>query len=242
MSMKHISIIIPCHNEEKGIGKVIAGIPVKELTDRGYTYEVLVIDNNSTDATAEIAREAGATVLFEGKKGKGNAVLAGFSALSTNVDFVVMVDGDDTYKLSEMLRMIEPLESGFCDVVVGSRLTGKTHEGALVFKNRLANWVYTFLVRQLYRGNVTDVLSGYFAWKKEVVDTIYPYVHADGFALEMEMVTKMVKLGFEMYSVPITYDKRAGETKLNSFVDGAKILAKFSKNLLWKPKPDTAAV
>lgn len=174
-------------------------------------------------------------VLFEPKKGKGNAIRAGFSFISRDTHYVVMLDGDDTYKPKEIPRLIEPLDSGFCDVVVGSRLMGKVNDGAFKFTNRVVNWCYAFMVRQFYKANITDVLSGFFAWKREVLDELKGSLNSDGFAIEMEMITKMVKMGHEIYSVPITYDVREGESKISSIRDGLLISKMFLKNIFWKP-------
>src|ERR1700733_794042 len=167
---KKITLLIPCYNEEEGIADVISGVPIERLMLMGYTTEIVVIDNNSKDKTAEICQSLGVRVVSEKKKGKGNAIRAGFRAVTSDTDFVVMLDGDNTYKATEIPRLIEPLDSGFCDVIVGSRLGGKTNEYSLRFRNRVVNWGFTFLTRQFYRANVTDVLSGAFAWKKDVVD------------------------------------------------------------------------
>ena len=234
--MNKICVMIPCHNEEKGIGQVIDMVPVQSLEKLGFTTEILVINNHSTDRTEEVAREKNARVIYEPKKGKGNAIKAGFNSLSTDTSLVVMLDGDNTYNSAEIPRLIEPLISGFCDVIVGSRLGGKIKKDSFKFSNRVANWMYTFLVRQFYNANVTDVLSGYFAWKKVVVDQLKPHLQTDGFAIEMEMITKMVKLGFEIYSVPITYDQRAGETKINPVSDGWRICKMLLNNLFWTAK------
>ena len=234
--MKKISLIIPCYNEEDGIAEVIKGVPVKSLKKYGYLVDVIVIDNNSSDKTAQIAKELNARVLFEGRQGKGNAIRTAFNSISDDTDYVVMVDGDDTYKTHEIMRLIEPLNSGFCDVVVGSRLAGKASKEAFNFTNLLGNWVFTFLVRVIYKENVTDVLSGYFAWKKEVVDELKTHLDSTGFSIEMEIVTNMVKLDYEVFSVPITYAPRAGETKLNPVMDGLKILATLFQNIIWRPR------
>ncbi len=230
-----ITVIIPCLNEERGIGKVIDNIPYSLLNKLGYSVEVLVINNNCTDRTAEIAKQKHAIVINENKIGKGNAIKAGFRAISQETSYVVMLDGDNTYKAKEMFRLIEPLINDFCDVSVGSRLGGKILKNSFKTKNRLVNWIYTFLVRQFYYANTTDVLSGYFAWKKKVIVDLIQYIESDGFAIEMEMVTKMVKLGYEICSVPITYDMREGKSKLNDFNDGMKIFYTFCKNLFWSP-------
>jgi glycosyltransferase involved in cell wall biosynthesis len=107
--------------------------------------------------------------------------------------------------------------------------------------NRLGNWLFTNAVRTVYRANVTDVLTGYFAWKKQTLDNLYPHLKSEGFAIEMEMVTKMARLGSHITSVPISYHPRAGESNLRPLQDGARILKMFIKNLAWKPlyKPAT---
>lgn len=234
--MKTISIVIPALNEEHGLTPVLKEIPRAKLKHQGYNVEVLVIDNGSTDATAEVAVSHGVTVIHEAKKGKGHAMRAAFDAISDHTDIVVMLDGDNTYRPKEMLRMIEPIESGFCDCVVGSRLGGRISDGSLRLTNRVANWGYTFLVRQFYRANVTDVLSGYFAWDKKALDDLRPHITSKGFAIEMEMITKMIRLKHDVYSVPITYDLRRGDSKISAIADGVKILRMFFGNLMWQPK------
>jgi glycosyltransferase involved in cell wall biosynthesis len=238
-NLSKITVIIPCYNEEKGIIKVIQDIPKEKLLQLGFETQILIVDNNSTDKTAQICRSLGVSVIFEEKQGKGHAIKTGFNAVSADTKYVVMLDGDNTYKAREIPRLIEPLENDFCDCVVGSRLGGKIKKNSLKFENRLANWFFTFLVRQQYRANVTDVLSGFFAWKKEVTDELRFHLVSDGFSIEMEMITKMVKLDFEVYSVPITYDVREGETKVDSLKDGLKILLTFIKNTYWSPKTIT---
>lgn len=234
--MKKIIILIPCFNEEKGIGKVIDNIPVKTLLKRGYKAKIVVIDNLSTDGTAKIAREKGALVITENKKGKGYAFRKGFGLIDNDCLYVIMLDGDNSYKGDEILRLLEPLESNFADVVIGSRLSGKYKKSSFTTINRLANWAFTFLVRHFYRANITDALSGYYAWKKDVINTIYPDLSSGGFSIEIEMIVKMKKLGFFLTSVPITYSQREGKSKLRQLEDGTIILLMFLKNLTWKPK------
>lgn len=104
--------------------------------------------------------------------------------------------------------------------------------------NRVGNWMYTHLVRIAYRVNVTDVLTGYFAWNAEAVRKLRPHLKSDGFAVEMEMITKMARLGEEIYSMPISYSARVGESNLRPFRDGLRILWMFSKNYLWSPRKE----
>jgi len=234
--MKKISIIIPCYNEEDGIAKVIEGIQKEKLRKLGYRIEIIVIDNNSKDRTSEIAKKLKSRVIQELKQGKGYAIKSGFSNLSKDTDYVVMIDGDDTYKTFEITRLIDPIDNNFCDVILGSRLEDKIIGKAMEPSHRLANWFFTFFVRHFYKTNVTDVCTGYFAWKKEVVDALLPYIESKGFAIETEMVTKMAKMGYKIYSVPITYDKREGYSKLSPISDGLRITKMLIKNLFWKPK------
>ncbi|MHB8277207.1 MAG: glycosyltransferase family 2 protein [Candidatus Humimicrobiaceae bacterium] len=235
-NMKKITILIPCYNEEEGIGKVIDGVPNEKLAHLGYQTEIIVINNNSNDRTSKIVREKGTRVVLERKQGKGNAIKAGFRSISKDTDYVVMLDGDNTYKSKEIPRLIEPLENNFCDIVIGSRLEGKLNGASLSLSHRLANWCFTFLVRRFYLVNITDTCTGYFAWKKKVIDELIPHLKSDGFAIETEMITKMAKLGYKIFSVPITYDIREGNSKLSPHLDGIKIIWMLIKNLMWSPK------
>jgi glycosyltransferase involved in cell wall biosynthesis len=236
VNIEKVAVVIPCYNESQGIAQVVKGFKREMLLRHGFELDVIVVDNNSSDNTAEIARDVGARVITERKKGKGNALRAGFKSVSDDTTYVAMLDGDDTYSAKELYRLLEPLHSDFCDVVIGSRLGGKMQDDAMTGFNRMGNWVFSHLVRYSYRVNVTDVLTGYFAWKKPVIDELNPYLVSDGFAIEMEMITKMARLGVEIYSVPISYHPRSGETNLRPVYDGYRILKMYLKNLTWNPK------
>lgn len=241
MQKQLVTVVIPCHNEAKSIRKVIQDFHKSELTKNSFDFDILVVDNNSTDNTSEVALKAGARVIHESKKGKGNAMRTGFENLAPNAKYVVMLDGDDTYRPEEVLRLLEPLHHKFCDVVVGSRLGGKIHGDSMDNLNRAGNWGFTHLTRFFYTINVTDVLSGYFAWKREAIDKLAPHLCSPGFAIEMEMLTKMARMGLEVYSVPITYNQRAGESNLRPFYDGYRILSMLAKNLKWSPSESTSS-
>lgn len=228
--------MVPCYNEEKGIVEVIKDVPFKEFKKKGYDVSVLVIDNNSKDNTAKVAKSLGVMVISEKKQGKGNAIRTGFRNIPKDTNYVVMVDGDNTYKPYEMLRLIELLESDFSDVVIGSRLEGNMVGKAMSFSHRLANWFFTFITRKFYGANVTDTCTGYFAWKKEAVEILNGYIESPGFAIEAEMITKMAKLGLRIHSVPITYEPRHGESKLAPIADGLKITFMLLRNMYWKPR------
>jgi glycosyltransferase involved in cell wall biosynthesis len=235
MNKEKIAILIPCYNEEQGIAKVLDNIPYQPLETIGLEPRIIVIDNNSSDRTAEIAASKGVHVVFEQAKGKGNAMRKGFTCIEGDIAYVVMLDGDNTYDPREMLRLIEPLTNDFCDVVIGSRLAGRVTKKAFKAQNRFVNTLYTSLVRRFYGANITDVLSGFFAWRGDVVVGMREHLQSGGFSIEMEMISKLVKLDYAIYSVPITYNIREGETKIESLKDGIKILLTFSRNLFWAP-------
>jgi dolichol-phosphate mannosyltransferase len=230
-----IALIIPCYNEEKGVGAVISKVPKKKLRKLGYKVDILVIDNNSSDKTTEVAKAHGAKVICEKRQGKGYALVTGFLKAPKDASIIVMIDGDNSYDISEIARLIEPIESGFADVIVGTRLNGRLYNGSMTRFNRYGNWFFTFLARVGYNTNVTDVCSGFFAWKHEVVKDLSKHLEAGGFSIEMDMITKMAKLGYNCYSVPISYNSRRGKSSLRPIKDGSRILSVWLKNLSWSP-------
>jgi len=235
--MEKVTVIIPCHNEEKGIGKVLDSMPFEKLKHQGFDVNVVVVDNNSKDGTQEEVKKRNIKIIHEPTKGKGHALKTGFNSVAADVKYVVILDGDNTYKPEEMPRLLEPLQNNFCDVIVGSRIGGKTIRGSLTASHRLVNWFFAFLVRHFYGANITDCLSGYFAFKRNALDKLLMHLDSKGFAIEMEMITKMKKMNMSVYSVPITYDRRLGYSKISSFTDGIKILFTFIDNLTWSPRP-----
>ncbi len=234
MKLEKVTVLIPCYNEADAIGEVIDSFPRRALQEYGFSLSIIVIDNNSTDNTREVALTHGAEVICELRKGKGNAIKCGFSNVPEDSDYVVMLDGDNTYRPEEVLRLLFMLKSDFCNVVAGSRLRGKIADGSMNRLNRIGNQVFTFLVQRLYGMPITDVLTGYYAWKRSVIDILRPHLHSEGFTIEMEMVTKLARIGEQIYSVPISYHARAGESNLKPFSDGIQILKVLIRNLFWR--------
>jgi glycosyltransferase involved in cell wall biosynthesis len=196
----------------------------------------VVIDNCSTDKTAQVALSKGALVLREDKKGKGYAIMQGFANIPEDADMIAMIDGDNSYDIREIPRLLEPLESNFGEVIVGTRLQGRMTANSMSSFNRFGNWLFTFLARVGYKTNVTDVCSGFFAWKKDVIDNLAGNLESNGFSIEMEMITKMARMGYECYSVPVSYNARNGKSNLKPVKDGRAILHAWLKNLTWHPK------
>ena len=231
-----VTVVIPCYNEAENIEQVITGFHASELVKESFDFDILVVDNNSSDGTADIARQAGARVITEKQQGKGYAMRTGFRNIHPEAMYVVMLDGDCTYRPEEALRMLEPLHHNFCEVVIGSRLGGKMYDHSMRFGNRGFNWLCVHIVRLFYRANVTDVLSGYYAWRRDVIESLVPQLNASGFALEMEMITKMARMKFDMYSVPISYHQRLAGASIRWW-DSLPILKMFVRNLVWTPRP-----
>lgn len=236
--MKKVTVLLPCYNEADAIQTVIRKVPRDKLKRAGFQVDILVVDNNSSDNTAALAAEAGARVIYEGKQGKGNGILTGFYNIAPDTDYVVMLDGDDTYKPEEMLRLIEPLDSGFASVIIGSRMHGRMKDGSMKRFNHFGNRMYSRLVRTGYQVMVSDTLTGYMAWDREAIEKLRPHLRSAGFTIEMEMITKLARLGYKIYSVPVSYDPRLGSSSLRPIRDGLRIMGAYGRHLRWVPESD----
>jgi len=204
---KRICVVVPCLNEEKGIQKVMEHMPK-------YVDQVVVVDNNSTDKTAEVANKNGATVLYENHRGKGNAFQHFVYWLKDNprFDYVVMLDGDYTYNPEEKHLVLDPLVEGNADVVMGCRL-GNLKENSMPKLNFVGNNLLTIAAQVLYWNfSMTDLCTGYWAFRSEVLKDLK--INACSFDLEADLYSKSRKRGFRVVSVPITYGARVGNEKL----------------------------
>lgn len=212
ISPSDITILIPTKNEEEGIGEVIEGF--KGL---GYT-NIFVMDGHSTDRTREIAKEKGATVVLQSGKGKGQAVAEAFKMIDTDV--VVMVDGDGTYDPRDVTKLLQPIERGIAEHVIGNRLTGY-EDGAFTRLNLLGNKVFNALFRFMYGVELHDLLTGYRALTKEVYKSVELEKH--GFEVETELTVETIAKGFRIAEVPINYRRRKGKANLHPIKDGWRI-------------------
>jgi glycosyltransferase involved in cell wall biosynthesis len=235
--VKLVTVLLPCYNEADAIADVIAHIPTKGLEHAGFNVDILVVDNNSIDNTAAIAKAAGARVIHESKQGKGYGIKTGFYNLLPDTDYVVMLDGDYTYKGEEILRLLEPLDCDFASVIIGSRMHGRMQTGAMKRFNYLGNRAFSRLVRTSYHVMVSDALTGYMAWTRQAVEELRPHLESAGFTIEMEMITKLARLGYGIYSVPISYNPRVGSSSLRPLQDGTRIFATYARYISWQPTP-----
>lgn len=218
MPSKIVSIVIPALNEENTIAQVIDEIPREDIQRKGYRVEILVIDNNSSDRTGEIAREKGVEVIVEQVKGKGRAIRTGFASASG--DFVFMLDADYTYPATFIPSMLEVLEEGH-DVVIGSRLKGQMREGAMSKMNLLGNHLLAFIASTVYQNKISDLCTGYWGFTRRVINNFE--LAATGFDIEAHMFIGITKKGYKIAEVPIYYRRRMTRPKLSALKDGFKI-------------------
>jgi glycosyltransferase involved in cell wall biosynthesis len=211
-----VAVVIPCRNEERSIGKVVTDFR-RALPDA----HIIVVDNASTDATLERATEAGATVLRESRRGKGFAVVRGFRA-ARQADFVVIVDGDDTYPAESVHDLLDGLRAG-ADMTIGTRLHSYD-DGAYRPGHTMGNRLFIWVVRVLFGVQTRDLFSGYRAFTQRFL-ALSPLI-AQGFELEAELSMQALAGSFIVTEVPVHYRAR-GEgsvSKLNTMRDGYRIL------------------
>ena len=217
MKNKKIAVLIPCYNEAKTVAKV-----VKDYKKALPTADIYVYDNNSSDGTDKIAKNAGAIVKYEYKQGKGNVIRSMFRDI--DADCYLMIDGDDTYPAENAKEMCDLILEGKADMVIGDRLSSTyfTENKRLFhnFGNRIVRW----LINTLFKNNVKDIMTGYRAFSYEFVKG-FP-VLSKGFEIETEMTIHAVDKNFKLIEVPVTYrDRPEGSvSKLNTYSDGIKVL------------------
>ncbi len=208
-----ISVVIPCFNEEAGIEYVL-----REMPD--YVDEVIVVDNNSTDGTAEVARALGARVIHESRKGYGSAYQAGLPAATG--DIIATVDGDGTYPSVMIAPLIDELLAGGLDFISASRFPLQDPR-AMRRRNWLGNMVLTWTARILYRTWIADSQSGMWVFRRAALRWVRPTQTGMAYSEEIKLAAlraTQVRFGER----PIAYHERIGETKLFTWRDGFKNL------------------
>lgn len=215
--MEKIAVLIPCYNEEKTIKKVVRDWK-KELPEA----TIYVYNNNSTDRTAEIAKEAGAVVRDEYQQGKGNVIRRMFREIDAQC--YVMIDGDDTYPAEFGREMVDKVLERKVDMVVGDRLSSTYFEENKRPFHNFGNSLVRGTINRLFRSNIRDIMTGYRAFSYQFVKT-FP-VLSKGFEIETEMSIHAVYKNMLVENVIIDYRDRpdGSESKLNTYSDGAKVL------------------
>jgi dolichol-phosphate hexosyltransferase len=209
-----VSIIIPAINEEAGIGHTINSIPTKLLNEKGYTTEILVIDGKSSDRTSQIAKECGARVITESRKGYGQAYKTGFSVASG--DLIVTLDADGTYPTHLIPNYLEELCLKDLDFVSVNRFS-KLHTGSMSILHFLGNRILSYTLSVLYSISVSDSQSGMWILRKEFMNKIN--LSSNDMSLSEEIKIIAFKY-FTSLEVAGEYSKRFGDAKLSSIKHG----------------------
>lgn len=220
--MDKIAVLIPCYNEAKTIQKVI-----KDYQQYLPGAKIYVYDNNSTDETAQIAREAGAIVRSEFHQGKGNVIRRMFREI--DAEAYLMVDGDDTYPAECAQEMVDLVLEKKVDMVVGDRLSSTYfQENKRPFHN-FGNSLVRKSINFLFKSNIRDIMTGYRAFSFQFVKSFS--VLSKGFEIETEMSIHAVDKNLLVANVIVPYRDRpqGSESKLNTFSDGAKVLYTITK-------------
>lgn len=212
MSSQNITVIIPAYNEERSIGKVVNDIP------GDLVQNVIVVNNNSTDNTVEVARNAGAIVLDEPRKGYGWACLKGIEeSKKLDTDIVVFLDGDYSDYPEEIIDVVSPILEKDMDMVIGSRVLGKREKGSLTPQQVFGNWLATRLIRLFYRARFSD-LGPFRAIKADSLEKLKMSDKTYGWTIEMQI--KAAKHRMKFCEVPVNYRKRIGVSKVSGTVKG----------------------
>jgi glycosyltransferase involved in cell wall biosynthesis len=230
--MSNVSVIIPALNEEEPIGDVVRAVAATKIP-----REIIVVDNGSSDRTAERAREAGAKVVREATPGYGRACAAGIRGTSPGCDIVVFLDGDGSDCPEFMNQLVDPIIAGTHDFVIGSRTRGQREPGSMNFQQVFAGRIAGLLLRLLYGVRYTDMCP-FRAIRRDALEKLAMKEETYGWNLEMQM--KAARAGLRILEVPVNHRCRTGGvskvsgTLRGTFVAGARILATLVRVALEK--------
>ncbi|CAI8413399.1 MAG: putative glycosyltransferase [Formosa sp. Hel3_A1_48] len=209
-----IKVIIPAHNEADAITKVIHDIP-------DSVAEIIVVDNASTDSTSKNAKNAGATVLFEPKKGYGHACLKGIDYIENQketTEIVVFLDGDYSDYPEELEKLVAPIIDNNVDFVLGTRARALREKGAMQPQQIFGNWLATTLMTLFFKSKFTD-LGPFRAIKYPVLKALMMEDKTYGWTVEMQL--KILKKEFTYLEVPVNYRNRIGISKVSGTLKGS---------------------
>lgn len=218
--MRKIKVIIPAFNEENAVGKVIENIP------KGLVDEIVVVNNNSTDKTSEMATSKGATVLFEPQKGYGKACLTGINYIKDAMgsdDIVVFIDADFSDHPDQMPSIVQPILNGEVDMVIGSRALGNRERGSMTFPQIFGNWLATNMIQLFYGAKFTD-LGPFRAIRFQSLMQLNMQDETYGWTVEMQV--KAAKMKIPYAELAVDYRKRIGFSKISGTLKGT-ILAGY---------------
>lgn len=217
--MNHkIAVLIPCYNESKTIAKVVSDFK-KQLPEA----EIYVYDNNSTDNTADIARQAGAIIRYEQRQGKGNVIRRMLADIEA--DCYLLVDGDDTYPSDNAKEMCDIVLNEHYDMVIGDRLSSTYFQENKRPFHDYGNRFVRYAINQIFHSDIKDIMTGYRALSRHLVMSV-PLL-SEGFEIETELTINVLDNQLRIKQIPVEYrDRPIGSTsKLSTFKDGIKIIA-----------------
>jgi glycosyltransferase involved in cell wall biosynthesis len=212
-----VSFLIPAYNEEATIGEVL-----ERIGALGLDAQVIVVDDGSRDRTAEIAEQHGATVIRQANAGKGSAIRAAIAVIDG--DIAVIQDADMEYDPAEVPELIEPIVRGVADVVYGSRLRGGKAQRAYLFWHLVGNRFLSLLTSVLYNTTLSDMETGYKAFRAEVLRSLE--LRENRFGIEPEITAKICKRRLRIYELPISYYGR-------TFAEGKNITWRDGFRAIW---------
>lgn len=208
-----IKVIIPAYNEEDAIARVIAEIP-------DIVTEIIVISNNSSDNTVQVAQNAGATVLTENNRGYGFACLKGLDYIykqEIKPDIIVFLDGDYSDYPEELTKIIAPIVSQNVDFVIGARVSEFRENGSMTPQQVFGNWLACFLMKLFFNAKFTD-LGPFRAIKYEKLLALNMVDKTYGWTVEMQL--KVLKSKMTYTEIPVRYKNRIGVSKVSGTIKG----------------------
>jgi glycosyltransferase involved in cell wall biosynthesis len=206
-----VAVIIPAYNEEKSIAHVLGDIP------RQWVRTIVVVDNGSSDRTAEYARLHGATVVPEPQRGYGAACLAGIASLTSNIEIIVFLDADYSDFPEELEKVVAPIVQGQADMVIGTRMHDRATRACLTPQQRYGNKLATFLIKCFWGFRYSD-LGPFRAINRKSLDLLQMEDRNFGWTVEMQI--KAVQKGLKIAEVPVQYRVRIGRSKISGTLKG----------------------
>ncbi len=227
---RRVSIVIPALDEAQSIRKVINSIPTAELRLMGYDAEIIVVDNGSVDGTGDAAREEGATVVLEPRRGYGRACRTGYARASGEI--IVSLDADLTYPAELIPELIRRMDREDYDFITTDRLTSLT-DGAMTRLNRLGNTLLGLVARSLFHIPVQDLQSGMWLIRRTLADRLS--FECEGMSFTNEIKIRALAMCRRWVEVPIEYRRRLGVSKLKPLRDGWGMLSTVMRlGLAWQ--------
>jgi len=226
-SQPFISVIIPAFNEEKSLPKVLTDLP------RNMIQEIIVVNNASTDNTAQVAQDHQCRVVYEPKQGYGQACLTGISTLNPKTDIIVFIDGDHSDHGEQLEKIIEPIVSQGYDFVIGSRVLGTREKGAMTPQAYYGNKLACFLMKIFWQVSYTD-LGPFRAITHKALKQLNMSDQDFGWTIEMQI--KAVEHKLKFMEIPVDYRRRIGKSKISGTLRGTILAGEKILRTIFKYK------